>query len=169
MWTRDSVFIDLLQMEHFLPPCRVHTSNFQFWISFHSYVDPWFSRYCSRYCDHLWWLCLTDEEEDRCYCWWWFSFNLLDHVQRLSSAKAHWAHHAHKRSQHHHRRLAAIRSNDNWLELLHELKNGNWTVFKYDKMRPAVFRPRPWLKLHPASSEGEKWRNRHRLIDTSGG
>ena len=87
------------------------------------------------YCDHLWWWCLTDEEEDRCYCCWGFSFNLLDHVQRLSSAEAHWAHHAHKRSQHHHRRLAAIRSNDNWLELLHELKNGNWTVFKYDQMR----------------------------------
>ena len=87
------------------------------------------------YCDHLWWWCLTDEEEDRCYCCWGFSFNLLDHVQRLSSAETHWAHHAHKRSQHHHRRLAAIRSNDNWLELLHELKNGNWTVFKYDQMR----------------------------------
>ena len=33
----------------------------------------------------------------------------------------------------------------------------------------AVFRPRPWLQLHPASSGGEKWRNRHRLIDTSDG
>ena len=44
------------------------------------------------YCDHLWWWCLTDDEEDRCYCCWGFSFNLLDHVQRLSSAEAHIMH-----------------------------------------------------------------------------